>query len=112
MVLGFDHACRCHLGAVVGFGTLANQCLVSFGTPTRWHGVWGCQTLSVWWAWFGIWQLPIIVFIAAALGMVAGIIIQRHRGKASAFAFGPYLIMAAWVVLLFGEYIQAYIGIR
>ena len=32
-------------GAVVGFfGTLANQCLVSFGTPTRWHGAWGCQT--------------------------------------------------------------------
>ena len=31
------------------FGTLANQCLVSFGTPTRWYGAWGCQTFVRLW---------------------------------------------------------------
>ena len=70
-------------------------------------GLGDAKLLAACGAWLGAWQLPMIVFIAAALGVVAGIIIQRHQGKASAFAFGPYLIMAAWVVLLFGEYLKS-----
>lgn len=100
-------------GAVVGFLVLwLINALYRLVHRQDGMGLGDAKLLSACGAWLGVWQLPVIVFIAAALGVVAGIIIQRHQGKASAFAFGPYLIMAAWVVLLFGEYIQAYVGIR
>lgn len=100
-------------GAVVGFLVLwLINALYRLVHRQDGMGLGDAKLLSACGAWLGAWQLPVIVFIAAALGVVAGIIIQRRQGKASAFAFGPYLIMAAWVVLLFGECIQAYLGIR
>lgn len=100
-------------GAVVGFLVLwLINALYRLVHRQDGMGLGDAKLLSACGAWLGVWQLPVIVFIAAALGVVAGIIIQKHQGKASAFAFGPYLIMAAWVVLLFGKCIQAYVGIR
>lgn len=58
-------------------------------------------------AWLGVFYLPMIVFIAALLGVMAGLINKYQQGE-EAFAFGPYLAMAGLFSLLWGEKIWAW----
>ncbi|MEO8020164.1 MAG: A24 family peptidase [Pseudomonadota bacterium] len=64
-------------------------------------------------AWLG-WKmlLPIILF-ASAVGAVFGIAIMiRHRkGKDTQMAFGPFLAIAGWLALIFGNaVVERYLG--
>ncbi len=57
-------------------------------------------------AWLG-WQiLPLIVFIAAALGIVCGLLwlFLKRKKFNTAIAFGPYLAVTAWFALFFNAY--------
>lgn len=51
-------------------------------------------------AWVGASALPMLIFIAASLGVVAGVILQQ---KNRAFAFGPYLAIAGIIMLYLGD---------
>lgn len=54
-------------------------------------------------AWLGIRPLPYILFIAAFLGSLAGIIlyIMEKNSLRKSIAFGPYLAIAAWFVFMY-----------
>jgi leader peptidase (prepilin peptidase) / N-methyltransferase len=65
-------------------------------------------------AWLG-WQmlLPIILF-ASAVGAVVGIVImvRQRRGKDTPIAFGPFLAVAGWLAMIFGQdVIERYLGL-
>lgn len=64
-------------------------------------------------AWMGWQVLPLIILLSSLVGAVCGIalmIIQR-RGKEIPIPFGPYLAMAGWIALLWGDNIMSgYLG--
>lgn len=54
-------------------------------------------------AWLGLKALPCILFIAATVGSLIGIILyfqQRQSIRKKAIAFGPYLALSGWVCLI------------
>jgi leader peptidase (prepilin peptidase)/N-methyltransferase len=63
-------------------------------------------------AWLGWQTLPLIILISSFLGATVGIglMVFRGRDKNIPIPFGPYLALAGWVTLLWGEQItQAYL---
>ena len=59
------------------------------------------------------WQgLPIIILLSSLVGAVVGIalIIVKRNQSSQAIPFGPYLAVAGWLTLLYGDNIrQAYL---
>lgn len=57
-------------------------------------------------AWFGWQSLPIILLIAAAIGSVVGLFLLRFKQSVAAkpMAFGPYLAIAGWCVMMGRSY--------
>ena len=56
-------------------------------------------------AWLG-WQMLLpTVLIAALLGAVCGtaLIVARRRGSGMPIAFGPFLAISGWLMLMFGH---------
>jgi leader peptidase (prepilin peptidase)/N-methyltransferase len=65
-------------------------------------------------AWMG-WRmlLPIILF-ASLVGAVIGIviIIRQRKGKDTQIAFGPFLAVAGWLALIFGnQLVERYLAL-
>ena len=58
-------------------------------------------------AWFGWQQLPIIILLSSVVGAIIGIFLMfyKHQGKSIAFPFGPYLAIAGFIAMLYGEWI-------
>jgi len=59
-------------------------------------------------AWFGWIYLPQIILISAVLGSIVGIstmILKKADGKL-AIPFGPYIAIAGWVAMLWGDEIN------
>lgn len=113
-----------------GFGLITNASDASFGAVIGFVALWGinalyrllrghdgmglgdAKLLAACGAWLGVHQLPVVVLIAATLGVLVGIIHQMRLGSSQPFAFGPYLIIAAWLSLLYGDQItQLYLGL-
>jgi leader peptidase (prepilin peptidase) / N-methyltransferase len=68
-------------------------------------------------AWLGWKMLFPIIFFAAVVGSIVGIVLLRLRrqGREIPIAFGPYLAAAGWLVLMFGPdivtpYFSKYLG--
>jgi leader peptidase (prepilin peptidase) / N-methyltransferase len=64
-------------------------------------------------AWLGWQALPLIILLSSLVGAVCGIalMIIKRRGKDIPIPFGPYLAMAGWIALLWGEDIMSgYLG--
>ncbi len=59
-------------------------------------------------AWLGWQQLPIIILMSAVVGAIVGIamIVFRGRDRQVPIPFGPYLAVAGWISMLFGETIK------
>lgn len=59
-------------------------------------------------AWLGWQQLPIIVLLSSLVGLVFGLsqLYLQKKGIDKQFPFGPYLAIAGWVSLLWGEAIM------
>jgi leader peptidase (prepilin peptidase)/N-methyltransferase len=53
-------------------------------------------------AWFGWQQLPFLILVSSVLGLMCGFLILRYKKQTlqTPFAFGPYLIIAGGIVLL------------
>ncbi len=63
-------------------------------------------------AWMGWEALPMIVLLSSAVGAVLGVamIVIQGRDRAQPIPFGPYLAIAGWIALLWGDRIsQAYL---
>jgi leader peptidase (prepilin peptidase)/N-methyltransferase len=56
-------------------------------------------------AWLGWQSLPIIILLSSLVGLIFGIIQLRlqKKGIDKQFPFGPYLAIAGWVTLLWGN---------
>jgi leader peptidase (prepilin peptidase)/N-methyltransferase len=56
-------------------------------------------------AWLGWRVLPLIILLAAAAGALIGIsmILLRGRDRSAPMPFGPYLAIAGWIAMLYGE---------
>ncbi|NGN98179.1 prepilin peptidase [Grimontia sp. S25] len=68
-------------------------------------------------AWLGWQALPMVVLMASFVGAIGGIIMMRVKGtgKETPFSFGPYLAIAGWISLLWGNkiidwYLTSYLG--
>ncbi|USH02836.1 A24 family peptidase [Grimontia kaedaensis] len=68
-------------------------------------------------AWLGWQTLPMVVLMASFVGAIGGIIMMRVKGtgKETPFSFGPYLAIAGWISLLWGNkiidwYLTSYLG--
>jgi leader peptidase (prepilin peptidase)/N-methyltransferase len=65
-------------------------------------------------AWMGWQMLPLIILLSSLVGAIIGIalMIIKRRGKDIPIPFGPYLAMAGWIALLWGDQIMArYLGV-
>jgi leader peptidase (prepilin peptidase)/N-methyltransferase len=60
-------------------------------------------------AWMGWQHLAIVVLMSSLVGAVIGISILSLQGKdkGQAIPFGPYLAIAGWLTLLYGDWISA-----
>ena len=64
-------------------------------------------------AWLGWQLLPVIILLSSLVGAVCGIALMliKRRGKEIPIPFGPYLAMAGWIALLWGDALVArYMG--
>ena len=65
-------------------------------------------------AWLGWQQLPLILLLSSLVGAIIGIllIIVQGRDRQEAIPFGPYLAIAGWISLCWGEQItSSYLGL-
>ncbi len=56
-------------------------------------------------AWLGWQMLPLIVLLSSLVGAIAGValILFRGRDRGLPIPFGPYLAVAGWIALMWGE---------
>jgi leader peptidase (prepilin peptidase) / N-methyltransferase len=56
-------------------------------------------------AWLGWQVLPLIILLSAATGAVLGtlMIVLRGRDRAAPMPFGPYLAVAGWIAMMYGD---------
>lgn len=56
-------------------------------------------------AWLGWQQLPLIILLSSFLGALVGLafILLRGRDRSLPIPFGPFLCLAGWIALLWGE---------
>ena len=61
-------------------------------------------------AWLGWQQLPLIILMSSALGAIVGTagVLLQGKGKQVPIAFGPYLAIAGWIILIAGQDITAH----
>lgn len=100
-------------GAVAGYLTLWSVFwLFKLITGKEGMGYGDFKLLAALGAWLG-WQfLPIIILLSSLVGAVIGIgmIIFSDHEKSKPIPFGPYLAIAGWIALVWGEQInQAYL---
>ncbi|MFK8047702.1 MAG: A24 family peptidase [Halioglobus sp.] len=58
-------------------------------------------------AWMGWQAIPLIILLSSVVGAVVGIslMVLKRRGKDIPIPFGPYLAMAGWISLLWGDHL-------
>lgn len=68
------------------------------------------KLLALFGAWLGWQSLPLIILLSSAVGAVFGIslILFRGRDRNIPIPFGPYLAIAGWIALLWGERLTAW----
>ncbi|GAB4289727.1 prepilin peptidase [Sulfurivermis fontis] len=61
-------------------------------------------------AWLGWQSLPLIILLSSAVGAVLGLtlIVFRGRNRHIPLPFGPFLAIAGWIALLWGEQLNAW----
>lgn len=97
------------IGAIVGYLTfwiVFQAFLLLTGKEGMGHG--DFKLMALLGAWFGWVYLPQIVMISAVLGSIVGIslmIIKKADGN-MAIPFGPYIAIAGWIAMLWGDEIN------
>jgi len=97
------------IGAIAGY--LSLWCvfqLFKLLTGKEGMGFGDFKLLSLFGAWFGWQVLPQIVLLSTLLGSIVGLtlIITGNTTRDKPMPFGPYLAIAGWVAMLWGEQIN------
>lgn len=95
-------------GAVFGYGVLWLVFWVfRWVTGKEGMGYGDFKLLACLGAWGGWQLLPLTVLLSSVVGAVLGVIILRARraGSGTPLPFGPYLAVAGWIALLWGDQI-------
>ena len=94
------------IGAMLGYGILW-IIFMSFKAVTGKEGMgYGdFKLLALLGAWLGWQSLPLIILLSSITASIIGVvmIVLKGRDKATAFPFGPYLAIAGWITLIWGE---------
>ncbi|CCN35528.1 Type 4 prepilin-like proteins leader peptide-processing enzyme (Includes: Leader peptidase; N-methyltransferase) [Vibrio nigripulchritudo SO65] len=107
------------IGAMVGYLCLWSVYqLFKLATGKEGMGYGDFKLLAALGAWLGWQSLPIIILMSSLVGVVFGVIQLRlqKKGIEQAFPFGPYLAIAGWITLMFGQditnwYFSHFLGI-
>jgi len=61
-------------------------------------------------AWAGISQLPLIILLSSLVGAIIGIsmMLFRNHSSQNPIPFGPYLAIAGWIALIWGEQLTTF----
>lgn len=102
------------LGAIIGYLSLWSvYWLFKLLTGKEGMGYGDFKLLAALGAWLGWQSIPLIILLSSVVGAVVGIALMaiKRRGKDIPIPFGPYLAMAGWITLLWGDQITAlYLG--
>jgi leader peptidase (prepilin peptidase)/N-methyltransferase len=94
------------IGAMLGYGILW-IIFISFKLVTGKEGMgYGdFKLLAMLGAWLGWEMLPFIVLLSSLLGSIMGVslILTGKHSRSKPIPFGPYLAVAGWVALIWGE---------
>ena len=96
------------IGAIAGYLSLWTVYqLFKLVTGKEGMGYGDFKLLALLGAWMGWQALPMIVLLSSAVGAVLGgaMILIQGRDRAQPIPFGPYLAIAGWIALLWGEQI-------
>ncbi|OEE75637.1 prepilin peptidase [Vibrio ordalii] len=94
------------IGAIAGYLSLWSvYWLFKLVTGKEGMGYGDFKLLAALGAWLGWQYLPIIILMSSVVGIVFGLIQLRlqKKGIDKAFPFGPYLAIAGWLTLLWGN---------
>jgi len=94
------------LGAIAGYLALWSVYqLFKLVTGKEGMGFGDFKLLAALGAWMGWQALPVIVLLSSAVGALLGgaLIVFQGRDRAQPIPFGPYLAIAGWIALLWGE---------
>ena len=93
------------LGAVFGYMSLWLLCFIyKLLTGKIGMGNGDFKLLAALGAWLGVGILPVLVFMAALIGLIGAIIGRVAKGQY--FAFGPSLAIAGWIILVANELVH------
>lgn len=102
------------IGAIAGYTSLWSiYHLFRLLTGKEGMGYGDFKLLAVFGAWLGWQYLPLIILLSSLVGAVIGIflIVFRKHDVGKPIPFGPYLAMAGWLALVWGDVInRAYLG--
>ncbi|WP_448548915.1 prepilin peptidase [Thalassotalea fusca] len=103
------------IGAAVGYMSLYSVFwLFKLLTGKEGMGHGDFKLVAVFGAWMGWQLLPLLILMASAVGAIVGISLMVFKGhkRGQAIPFGPYLAVAGWITLLWGQRIwDWYIGL-
>jgi leader peptidase (prepilin peptidase)/N-methyltransferase len=94
------------IGAIVGYLSLWSvYWAYKLLTGKEGMGYGDFKLLAAIGAWLGWQQLPLVILLSSVVGAVIGIglIIAAQRGRNVPIPFGPYLVIAALIALVWGE---------
>ncbi|MGJ0483465.1 MAG: prepilin peptidase [Methylomicrobium sp.] len=97
------------VGAAAGYGSLWLVFhLFKLITGKEGMGFGDFKLLALFGAWLGWQSLPLIVLLSTLTGAVLGIasVVFAKRDHAAPIPFGPYLAIAGWIALIWGESIN------
>lgn len=99
------------IGAAVGYMSLFSVFwLFKLLTGKEGMGFGDFKLLALFGAWLGWQLLPILILMASVVGAIVGIslIVFKNHKREQAIPFGPYLAVAGWITLLWGENIWSW----
>lgn len=103
------------IGAVAGYMSLFSvMWLFKLLTGKEGMGHGDFKLLAVFGAWMGWQLLPLLILMASLVGAIVGIslMIFKNHQREQAIPFGPYLAVAGWICLLWGQAIwHWYLGL-
>ena len=98
------------IGALAGYLSLwAVYQLFKLATGKEGMGYGDFKLLALFGAWLGWQVLPVIILLSSVVGVIlgGGMMLIRGQDKSIPIPFGPYLAIAGWVALLWGDRIIA-----
>ena len=99
------------IGAAVGYMSLFSVFwLFKLLTGKEGMGFGDFKLFALFGAWIGWQLLPILILMASVVGAIIGIslmVFKKHQ-RQQAIPFGPYLAIAGWITLFWGENIWAW----